>query len=184
MDLRIGLAGLTILVTMSFQGATLDWDRADREVRRLPPSAFSAFLPAQLIKKLNARGCTIPQTFISTEPHNIIRGQFAGAGQFDWAVLCSVQRISSLLVFWGGPAQCASKVASGPDKSALQVIGEGKIGYSWKIAVSTKEYVRSRNPDLQSVSINHDGIESMALEKGSAVYYCHQGKWMYLRGAD
>lgn len=40
-----------------------------------------------------------PATRLRPKPHNVIKGQFAKAGQIDWAVLCSIRGVSSILVF-------------------------------------------------------------------------------------
>jgi len=36
------------------------------------------------------------------KPNNVIKGEFARPGQIDWAVLCSVKGVSTILVFWNG----------------------------------------------------------------------------------
>src|ERR1700689_5979889 len=77
------------------------WEKADRQVRRLPPAAFSQ-LPKNLIAELQRRGCTIPQVPMIEGRQNVIKGEFAKPGQTDWAVLCSIGQISSFLVFWNG----------------------------------------------------------------------------------
>src|ERR1700729_1325231 len=77
------------------------WDVADRDVVRLSPAHFRE-LPTNLVAELQRRGCTIPQVPMVDGPHNVIKGEFRKPGQTDWAVLCSVNRISSILVFWNG----------------------------------------------------------------------------------
>src|ERR1700730_374204 len=68
----------------------------DSGVRKLQP-ADVAGLPAEFVDKLNVRGCTIPQfgevglaseaaSAMTTEPTNVIHGEFARHGQEDWAV--------------------------------------------------------------------------------------------------
>ena len=77
-----------------FDASKADWGRADRDIRRLPPSAFPQ-LPANLVQDLQRRGCTIPQAHHKKQPHNVIKGEFAKPGQTDWAVLCSEQRAAA-----------------------------------------------------------------------------------------
>jgi hypothetical protein len=36
------------------------------------------------------------------KPKNVIKGEFARPGQTDWAVLCSVKGVPTILVFWDG----------------------------------------------------------------------------------
>jgi hypothetical protein len=71
------------------------WEDADRQIVRLPPKAFPE-LPAKLRVDLERRGCTIPQVPVVNGRHNVIKGEFSKAGQTDWAVLCSIGRVSSM----------------------------------------------------------------------------------------
>jgi len=77
------------------------WKLADTATVRLSPRSFHQ-LPHKIIRNLQERGCTIPQEFGNSDPHNVISGEFRTKGQRDWAVLCSRKRSSSILVFWGG----------------------------------------------------------------------------------
>src|SRR5689334_18492660 len=74
-------------------------EAADRQVVRLSPAAFPE-LPKNLRAELQRRGCKIPQLPMVRGRQNVIKGQFAKPGQTDWAVLCSIERVSSILVFW------------------------------------------------------------------------------------
>src|SRR4051812_15288168 len=65
------------------------------------PSQFRE-LPPRVVKELERRHCTVPQPHPATGGTNVIRGAFARAGQADWAVMCSVNGASSILVFWAG----------------------------------------------------------------------------------
>jgi len=71
---------------------------ADLQVTRLGPSAFPE-LPRNIRRELERRGCTIPQVWEDRKPHNVIKGEFTRKGQTDWAVLCSLNRVSSILIF-------------------------------------------------------------------------------------
>lgn len=62
---------------------------ADIQVTRLPPSAFPE-MPTNIRRELERRGCTIPKVWADKRPHNVIKGEFTGKGQTDWAVLLSV----------------------------------------------------------------------------------------------
>ena len=74
------------------------WDIADGETTRFQPTAFSE-LPEHIVAELQSRQCTIPQIYDDPEPHNVISGEFKEKGQTDWAVLCSKDLISSILIF-------------------------------------------------------------------------------------
>src|SRR5262249_47975777 len=66
---------------------------------QLSPAAIPG-LPANLVKELERRGCTIPQEAPTKKSSNVIKGAFAKPGQTDWAALCSVNGGSTTLGFW------------------------------------------------------------------------------------
>lgn len=179
----------TTLALALLQGALPSseaWERAAREIRRLPPAAFQE-LPAALVKQLEARGCTIPQTFVAAQAHNVIRGEFARPGQKDWAVLCSKGGKSTILVFWEKPTGCAVELALREDKGLLQTIGGGRIAYSRKIDPVDKDYILKHYQAYggpEPPPLDHQGIDDAFVEKASVVHYCYQGKWLQLQGAD
>jgi len=106
------------------------WEGADSAAIRLRPAAFLQ-LPENVVQYLQGRGCTIPQTYLSADPHNVISGEFAKRGQTDWAVLCSRSRESSIMVFWRGSTKSVSELAKAPDRSFLQIVTEaGKLAFS------------------------------------------------------
>ena len=119
-------AFISIIFILSVAGQTNAQDKlqiANEATLRLKPSAFSR-LPKTIVSFLEKRNCTVPQTFNDSTPHNVIRGQFARRGQFDWAVLCSRNRVSSILVFWNGSTKSVAEIASEDDKDYLQKIDD------------------------------------------------------------
>ncbi len=56
------------------QNAQDKWHMADLTIKRLPPKAFPQLL-GDIVRNLEKRGCTIPQSFVPT-PHNVILGEF------------------------------------------------------------------------------------------------------------
>jgi hypothetical protein len=124
----------------------------------------------------------------------VIRGEFANKGQTDWAVLCSKEGKSSILVFWGKPTACASEFASSDDDGFLQGGRNDQMVYSRGIrAVSEKDLSGFADPDLgqmkpsgpvKRVAFRHQGIEDLFLGKASTVFYCIAGKWKVIGGAD
>lgn len=178
------LLAITLAVTTSAQDK---WDVADRETVRLPPSAFTD-LPSQIVKYLEGQGCTIPQSFVTRNPHNVIKGEFAKRGQTDWAVLCSRNRESSIIVFWGGSVKHRSELTKERDYDYLQVTtGDGGIGFSRVIGVVGSRYIEDRYKwygGPKPPPITHQGINDIFAEKASVVLYFHKGKWFELQGAD
>ena len=163
------------------------WQVADQATLRLKPTAFSQ-LPKNIVLSLQQRNCTVPQTFSNATPHNVIRGQFTRRGQFDWAILCSRNHVSSILVFRNGSTKSVAEIARSDDKDFLQSIDEtANIGFSRAINVAEKghifahylEYGGSRPPP-----INHHGINDAFIEKASFVHYFYRKRWLKLQGAD
>src|SRR5574342_241482 len=137
------------------------WVKADGDTRRLPPSMF-ARLPRPVRADLERRGCTVPQVWYDSVPGNVITGHFRTPAQTDWAALCSVHRVSTILVYWKGRADSVDELGSAPDKDYLQDVGGGRIGYSRAVAAAA---ARTILQDYRSYggteppSLNHQGIE-------------------------
>ncbi len=173
---------------ISASGEQLDkWEVADRETVRLPPSDFSN-LPKSVGTDLDARGCTIPQVYCrNCQPHNVISGHFKHSGQVDWAVLCSIDRQSTLLVYWGGSAESVSELSTTADKHWLQGIGGDNIGFSHGISTVDAKYITDHahwyGGELPP-HLDHEGIDEWFAEKASSVHYWYEGEWLELRGAD
>jgi hypothetical protein len=163
------------------------WKLADAATVRLLPQSFHQ-LPHSIIRSLQNRGCTIPQEFGNSEPHNVISGEFITKGQTDWAVLCSRKRRSSIFVFWGGSVRKVSAIAASPDIRFLQTIdGGGSIGFSRAIGAVGRHYILKHYHEYggpKPPSIDHQGINDAYVEKGSVVHYYYRGKWLELHGAD
>jgi hypothetical protein len=187
-QVRIPRLALAMLLAALGTGQAQDrWDIADRETPRLSPSVFPT-LPPSVRTDLDRRGCAIPQWYGDTVPHNIIQGHFRESNSIDWAVLCSVDRVSTVLVYWAGRADSVAELARGADKGYLQGIGGGRTGFSRVIApvdggLIRKHYEWYGGPDLPP-TIDHDGINDAFAEKASSVWYWYEGKWLRLQGAD
>lgn len=186
-NIMLGLVPFVLALGSIVSVGNQDWDRADRATNRLAPAVF-ADLPVTVQSELERRGCTIPQPFTAKRPENVIKGRFTSASQTDWAVLCSRQRASSILVFRGGVASAAVEIASEPDINSLQTIdGNGTIGYSRAIAVANGRYIQDHYQTYggpKPPPIDHEGINDIFIEKGSLVWYWYQGRWLKLQGAD
>lgn len=181
------LIRLVFIATLGLftRGSTQDWEKADLETKRLAPAMFSR-LPAGIRRDLEKRGCTIPQAFTANRPGSVISGRFTSTVKTDWAVLCSVDRASSILVFRGGSVSSVAELANFPDSTFLQVVGPNDaIGYSRAIVVATAGYIREHNrSNLTLPRLGHDGINDLFVEKGSSIWYWDGGRWLELNGAD
>ena len=162
------------------------FDEAERQIVRLPPAAFPE-LPRKVIRELQRRGCTIPQPPSASKLHNVISGAFAKPGQTDWAALCSVKGVSTILVFWNGSDKNPAEIARLEDRIFLQGMAPDQIGYSRAINPIGKEFI-VRHYDAyggpKPPPIDHQGIDDVFLEKASVAWYFYDGKWLKLTGAD
>ena len=160
-------------------------ETADRQVLRLSPSAFPG-LPKNLLAALNRRGCLIPQARPAKQPHNVIKGQFSKPGQTDWAILCSVERVSSILIFWNGSEANPARIAGAKDADYLQYSGSG-WDFSRQITPVDRAYIRQHHQAYggpKPPPVDHQGINDAFAGKGSVVLYFYQQKWLRLTGAD
>ena len=157
-----------------------------RDIVRLGPAAFPE-LPANLIKDLQLRGCAIPQETYSKTRNNVIKGEFAKPGQTDWAVLCSIQGVSRILVFWNGSEKSPAGLEPAEDANYVQSLGGGQFGYSRGINAVGKDFIVRHHEAYggpKPPPIDHQGVEDAFIEKGSVVWYFYQGQWLKLTGAD
>jgi hypothetical protein len=162
------------------------FETAERQILRLPPSAFPG-LPKTILTELNRRGCLIPQVPAANQPHNVIKGEFAKPGQSDWAILCSIRSVSSILVFWNGSAVNPAQIAKKNDHDSLQASGAGGITYSRAIQPVGRAYILQHYQTYGGTKpppIDHMGISDEFVEKGSVVFYFYGEKWLQLTGAD
>lgn len=161
------------------------WYEADRRMRRLAPSSFPT-LPAEVQGDLRARGCTIPQVGTDLVPHNAVRGHFRSAATFDWAVLCSVRGVSTIIVYWGGRPDEYSLLARSYDADWLQMIGPASIAYGRSVRLAEAAALKrgAEAAGLSDAAITHDGIADGFAEKGAAVYYLLEDRWIRLPGAN
>lgn len=74
------------------------FEGAFKRILVLPPDAFPA-LPHAIVSMLRTRGCMIPQPGASGPPRNVIHGKFFDPSETGWAVLCSSNGSSSIVVF-------------------------------------------------------------------------------------
>ena len=177
---------VTALLFVASIKAQDEWATADTQTVRLAPNKFSR-LPRKIVNDLEKRGYTIPQYYDETTKHNVVQGEFKQKGRKDWAILCSRNRTSAILIYWNGSTKGVSRIASGYDKDYLQTIGGGRIGFSRVIGVANAKYIIDHYKSYggpKPPKISHNGIEDAFAEKASEILYLHRGKWLRLQGAD
>src|SRR5882724_1189829 len=134
-------------------------------------------LPLPIIRALEARKCLIPQSGYHAKLENVISGSFRIPGQKDWAVLCSRNEMSSILIFWNGSATGITEIV--PLKDAENCYrGISAVGRAY-ILHHHESYGGPKPP-----SIKHQGIDDGFCEKASIVRYLYRGRWLELQGAD
>lgn len=160
---------------------------ANKKAVRLSPGEFSE-LPDKIVKSLEKRSCTIPQTWHDKVPHNVISGEFFKKGQTDWAVLCSINQVSSILIFWNGSTEKVAEIAKSDDSGYFQVVADNdEMGFSRGIYKVDKKYIIDHYNfygGTKPPPIDHEGINDAYVEKASTVLYLYRGKWLELQGAD
>jgi hypothetical protein len=158
----------------------------EARIVRLSPAAIRR-LPANLVKELQRRGCTIPQETHTKQSNNVVKGQFAKPGQTDWAVLCSVNGVSTIVVFWNGSEKNPALIAPMEDRIYIQGFKKSASSYSRGIRPVGRDFITIHHDAYGRRAlppINHQGIADTFTEKGSVVWYSYQGQWLKLSGSD
>lgn len=156
------------------------------KIQRLPVEAF-ADLPAAVAGVLRSRNCRVPQPSPEGAPRNVIRGEFFAKGEAGWAVLCSVENSTALLVFRSDRDTHPDTLSTSEDLHYLQGLGGSRIGYSRQITVADRAFILRHYRAYggpEPPPIDHQGIDDAFLEKASVTWYFHRGKWLTLQGAD
>jgi hypothetical protein len=104
------------------------WETADERTIRIDPDKIEG-LPAEIMADLLFRGCTIPQWYRADETKGIIKGSFFSPDSSDLAVLCSIDRVSTILVYRDSSTSEIHEINQAPDERYIQSIGEGKYGF-------------------------------------------------------
>jgi hypothetical protein len=169
---RAALSGLVFLTAgighvKSSQQVTGKIAEADLQVTRLPPSAFPE-LPTRIKRELERRGCTIPQVSSDKKLLNVIKGEFTRKGRTDWAVLCSQNRVSTILIFRNASGREPLQLAPQSDVDSLQRGGGTALEFSRVISPVGREYILEHYRaygGLKPPAIDHQGINDAVVGK-------------------
>lgn len=154
---------------------------AARTIPRLAPAAFTA-VPQNVRAELTRRGCRVPQTRVpgaaASGTNNAIRGNFAAAGQTDWAVLCSKGGTSTVEIVWGGPAQCPASIRPKADKDVMMDYGSDPSKPEWSYDRSIEAVGLAGNQAIRRDlrALRYQGIND-GWEGGGATLVCRAGRW-------
>lgn len=161
---------------------------ATQPITRLAPDAFPR-LGAPVRNVLVRMRCTIPQPSSTATPHNVIRGRFISARSSQWAILCSRDRTSTVLVI-DDAGKVLATLGRGDDVNYMQGNGHGTFVYAREIAVVHPAQMRTAlqrngNPGQeQTLRLDHDGIDDRFVESASITFFWSGGKWVEFVGED
>jgi hypothetical protein len=177
---------VSVFVLLLSAAASTAEQTAHPEIVRLAPRDFPR-MPATVADDAHRRGCTIPQAYTNPRPHNVISGRFRDRNHMDWAVLCSRDGRSAILIYWSGSPGDVAELADLAD--GTYDIGGGRSGYGRFIATARPARIEhncrvSEAPSPECPVITHDGIDDGLAEKGSRIHYFDGARWHELPGAD
>lgn len=150
-------------------------------IHRLPLNAFPQ-LPSQIADQLEARGCTIPQTYEAHQPENVVRASLQAGGSEDWAVLCSAKGSVSLLVFFAGDPEQPIVLASAKESERLQPQPRGPMGFNWGIDRATPAEIHDAQQGLspRPARPDHDALVDSVIEHRTIYRFYSKGRWTLL----
>ena len=151
-------------------------------IRRLPIAAFPD-LPEAVRGVMEERHCTVPQTYEARRPENVIHGDFLEKGSRDWAVLCSHDGTSEILVFRSNALALPIELDSKKDIDRLQARLNGTLGFAWGLDIA-KAGNMQRIAGGKAGMFDHDGIQVSIVEKSSRIHYFRDGSWIEFDGME
>ena len=102
------------------------------------------------------------------KPQNVIKGEFTRKGQTAWAVLCSLNRVSTILIFRNASEQDPVELARESDIDKLQDVGGDAIGYSRAISPVGRQFILDHYRAYggpRPPTIDHQGINDGFVER-------------------
>jgi len=151
-------------------------------IRHLPASSFPD-LPAAVRAELDSRGCIIPQTYEAHRPENVIHASLERPGTSDWAVLCSLNGTTSLLVFFGSAPTQPFVLASAPETEQLQLnTATGVMGFNWAIDPASPQRIHEAQTGLvpRPPIIDHDALADSTVDRRTIYHFYAKGGWTHL----
>jgi hypothetical protein len=143
-------------------------------IRHLPVSSFPQ-LPPTVQDQLGRRGCLIPQTYEAHAPENVVNASLERHGSSDWAVLCSVNGIVSLLVFFSSNNGNPAVLATSAETERLQAHGStGVLGFNWGIDPASPDEIHQAQLGMRTLPprLDHDALADSIID-GKTVYHLY-----------
>lgn len=163
MNVRVALAA-------SFLGFVCPWCFSQSQLppgKTVPLSTFR--LPEKVLLEFQSRGCSVGQSELSREPHNVLHGAFAAPGQSDWMIACWNGRELRPEVFWGGPGRC--ELPMSPDMRMIMTVGAVSIAITPELQIAP--------PRLGE---DHARVTARWSVTGVWSYYCTNNEWQMTEG--
>lgn len=133
----------------------------------------------------------MPQPWSGRAPKNIVHGSFTAARADEWAVLCSVNDTSRILIYRVGRDRASAPVDSllrESDVGWMQGVGGDRWGYSRLLQVRPLRRIRAWRHDIDGQPIpqplDHDAIEQAFVGKSAEAFYFAGGRWYRQITAD
>ena len=149
-------------------------------IRLLPVASFPA-LPGVVVAELDERKCMVPQTYEARAPENVVRASLEEKGSNDWAVLCSVNGLTTLYVFFQSQLSTPIALRHQRDSEWLGSEVAGDYGSAWGIARRGPSQIRGAK--ARGV-FDHDGVEDAFVEKSSTTHYYQNGSWIVIDNSN
>jgi hypothetical protein len=151
-------------------------------IRHLPVNSFPD-LPLAIQQELTMRGCLIPQTYEARRPENVVHASLEGPGASDWAVLCSVRGMVSLLVFFDGSANRPAVLATALETKRLQTHDpSGVLGFNWGIDPATPQAVADAQAGIspRPPRLDHDALADSVVDRNTVYHFYAKSAWTVL----
>jgi hypothetical protein len=155
-------------------------------IRHLPVSSFPE-LPTTAQNYLRQRGCLIPQTYQAHGPENVVHLRLEGPSTSDWAVLCSVQRTVSLLVFFGSSPGQPHVLATAQETECLQSHDPSPVlGFNWGIDAASPRRIHEAQSGLKERQpwLDHDALADSLLDRHTVYHFYSGTAWTLLNVPD
>jgi hypothetical protein len=153
----------------------------------LEPDQFPE-APPELRQALTELGCGIPQVLdppesVQTELYqdNLVSGHFKSTGELHWAVLCSRNKETTLLLF--DSLGRLEETLDGPRED-----DEGS--FLWYVDATDREHILEDHASFggkdtpEPPPIFLEGLEDGLAGKASSIRYWHDCQWIELQGGD
>ncbi|WP_287130871.1 hypothetical protein [Candidatus Cyanaurora vandensis] len=150
----------------------------------LPELGLATFTNLPAAARTTLSDCTVPQAFDTPQPHNVLKGEFAQAGQRDWAIICSQGGRSAIRVAWGGPRRCPSELELTSNENLVKSLPDNKFGYTQRLELvepAAVDRLNRRYGNLIPSPIAYQGLRQVLIGQTTQVQYCHEGKWYRLQ---